>query len=148
MFEITIKGATMDELAAVLAGAAAQFNTPAMPTPKARKAKATAPAPEPEPEVEQAEATDDVDAELLEEVPPAPATANQVVDAGTGKPSPETGAPIQMTMDDVKVAAAKLVAKDTPGFEKILKKYGAAKLSDVPKDKIGDFAADVMEALG
>ena len=52
-----------------------------------------------------------------------------------------------MTFDDVKVAAAKLVAKDTPGFSKILEKYGAPSLSGVPKDKLGDFAADVLAAL-
>lgn len=53
-----------------------------------------------------------------------------------------------MTMDDVKAAAAKLAAKDTPKLKAILESYGAAKLSEVPKEKLGDFAGDVIEALG
>ncbi len=53
-----------------------------------------------------------------------------------------------MTIDGVKAAAAKLAAKDTPALAKILKGFDAAKLSEVPKDRLGDFATEVMEALG
>jgi thiazole synthase ThiGH ThiG subunit len=77
-----------------------------------------------------------------------PEGAKTVVDAGTGQPLPKSSEAIKMTMEDVKVAAAKLAAKDTPALAKILKKYDASKLSEVDKAKLGDFAADVMEALG
>lgn len=155
MFEITIKGDTLSELATNMLSMAKQFQTtvPEEPTatPKSRR-KGREIAEEIRPEI-----ADDDDTGLTGEdaldapVKPMPDTAKQVVDAGTGKPAGKGAAddaPITMTFDDVKVAAAKLAAKDTPALAKILKKYGAANLSGVDKAKLGDFAADVMEALG
>jgi hypothetical protein len=164
MFEITIKGATLsqiqDRLDAMqgVFGAAADRGRIEQPDPKpARKSRPSKGEPQPEaeaPEQEEQLSAEDtkLQAELNEPAEPMPETAKAVVDAGTGQPvgatSTDSDEPIQMTMDDVKNAAAKLAAKDTPTLAKILKDYGAAKLSEVPKEKLGDFAADVMEALG
>jgi hypothetical protein len=160
MFEITIKGATLseiqDRLDAMQAvfGAAADRGRIEQPDPKpARKSRPSKGEPQPEaeaPEQEEQLSADDakLQAELNEPAEPMPETAKAVVDAGTGQPAPKSDEPITMTMNDVKNAAAKLAAKDTPTLAKILKDYGAAKLSEVPKEKLGDFAADVMEALG
>ena len=107
-------------------------------------------------------------AEIAADVAAAPAEpegAKMVVDAGTGKPmgepiSPETlaragGAPaeddgevLELTFDEVKKKATLLAAKDMQQLAGILQKYGAGKLSEVPEDKLGDFAADVLAALG
>lgn len=147
MFEITVKGDTLEELHSRLEElsfslAAGEDRRPAPALkPVAKRGKAPAKTEEPEPEDAA------LKAELNEPAPPAPATASQVVDAGTGKPIP-TDAPVQMTFADVKTAAARLAAKDTPKLAEILGKYSAQKLSDVPKEQLGDFAADVMEALG
>ena len=89
--------------------------------------------------------------ELNAPVEKAPAIASQVVDAGTGKPvgadTPgEEAKP--MTAADVRAAAAKLAAKDTPALAALLKKYNAPSLSAVPPESLGDFAGDVLEALG
>lgn len=155
MFEITIKGETLDELSnniLLWAARVQPIKADTIPVKPTRKAKAAEPAPEPEVEDETVDiGGDEVDAELLAPAPPAPETANSIVDAGTGKPAPKASAKgdtITMTFDDVKVAAAKLVAKDQAKLAEILKTYGASKLTEVPKDKLGDFAADVMEALG
>jgi hypothetical protein len=159
MFKITIEGETLQELQdglitmlqAVGKESSYQADDAAREKMQAErkakpKAKAT-PAPQPEPEAEETDA--ELQAELNEPVEPMPETANAVVDAGTGKPAGKKAeAPIQMTMDDVKTAAAKLVAKDQARLVEILQKYKAANLSAVPKDKLGDFAADIMEALG
>ncbi len=124
-------------------------------TPKARRgagaaAKSSAPNPEAGSKSDATDveelALDDVDRELLAPVPPAPAGANAIVDAGTGKPA-ETAETVKMTFDDVKVAAAKLAAKDTPKLLEILTKFKAANLSGVPKDKLGEFAGLVMAEL-
>lgn len=151
MFEITIKGDTLSALASNALAIAAQFQTTAPRNPatdvggeehretKPRKAKA-------EPVSTTAE-DEKLAAELAAPVGPMPDTAKAIVDAGTGQPI----APVevkQMTIDDVRAAAAKLAAKDTPKLSELLNKYGAAKLSEVPNAKLGDFAGDVMEALG
>ena len=155
MFEITIKGETLEDLhdklealSFSLGSGADRRTTPA--TKPVSKPKAKAPDPQPEPEVD-----DELTGEDALDAPadPMPEGADAVVDAGTGQPLPKTkaegdDAPIKMTMDDVKTAAAKLAAKDTPKLAELLKKYGADKLSAVAKTKLGDFAADVMEALG
>jgi hypothetical protein len=148
MFKITIEGETLSDLASNVLTMAAQFQTtaPEEEKPAKRKAKAKA-TPAPAPEGEDEDLGADLEAELNAPVEPMPATGAGIVDGGTGQPIPK-GDTIQMTFDDVKVAAAKLAAKDTPALGKILKKYGAANLSGVAKDKLGDFAADVMEALG
>jgi hypothetical protein len=148
MFEITIKGETLEDFHANLQQLAAQFGgVPTAQPAKTRKASAKA-----ETETQTAEPNapaDDVDRELTEEVPPAPDGASAVVDAGTGQPLPKgDAAPLQMTFDDVKKHAAKLAATDTGKLAEILAKYEAKNLSGVPKDKLGDFAGDVMEALG
>lgn len=150
MFEVTIKGETLEELQGNLNRIIPMFGgVAAEPAPKATSRKKTAPQPQPEPEVEDAE-IEDVEAALNEPVEPMPDTAKAIVDAGTGKPAApaKADAPIKMTFDDVKAAAAKLAAKDTPKLAAILKKYKAAKLSDVPGQDLGEFASDVMEALG
>ena len=169
MFEVTIKGETLEELQDNLNrilllrwGGCEEAPAPkSKPAPAAKKKSvggATAsPAPEPEPEEETVDIGGDAeqaDAELRaaiaadeRTVQPMPETAKVVVDAGTGKLADPVDAPIKMTVDDVKAAAAKLAAKDTPKLAELLKKYGAAKLSAVPGPKLGDFAADVMEAL-
>lgn len=149
MFKITIEGDTLNDLASNVLTMAAQFQTTVPEGKSASKSKAKAPA-QPEPEVDDELTGDDA---LDAPAEPMPEGADAIVDAGTGKPAgkpakAKADAPIQMTMDDVKVAAAKLAAKDTPALAKILKKYDASKLSEVPKEKLGDFAADVMEALG
>jgi hypothetical protein len=162
MFEITIKGDTLEELAGNMQRIAAMYQaTPAGDdaAPKPRGSRKTASAPKTADVSEDAAASPTasdedakLEAELNEPAEPMPETAKQVVDAGTGQPvgatSTDSDEPITMTMDDVKNAAAKLAAKDSPTLVKILKDYGAAKLSEVPKEKLGDFAADVMEALG
>ena len=53
-----------------------------------------------------------------------------------------------MTAADVRAAAAKLAAKDTPALAALLKTYNAPSLSAVPPESLGDFAGDVLEALG
>lgn len=159
MFKITVEGETLSDLASNLLLVAKQFETtPAAEAPKpARKAKAS-PAPQPEAETGAVEDTDGggddaaLAAELLAPAEPQPEGSKAIVDAGTGAPADtkakaKDDAPIKMTFDDVKTAAAKLVAKDQAKLAEILKKYDAANLSGVPKDKLGDFASDVMEAL-
>ena len=156
MFEITIKGETEDELFSNLADLAARLAGPHQPL-RSRKATAKAEAPDPkvEPElpfIKEYTAADE------EDTPPEPMPvgATAVVDAGTGQPVSQIITaefvdvePVkQMTMTDVKVAAAKLAAKDTPKLASILKKYNAAKLSEVAPDALGDFAGEVMDALG
>jgi hypothetical protein len=154
MFEITIKGETMSELASNIAQLKTQFQTTAPEVdPPARKPRAAKPKAEEPVEEETTIANDDDDADLLAPAEPMPDTAKQVVDAGTGKPADpvanaKTDAPVQMTLNDVKAAAAKLAAKDTPKLAAILKKYDAPNLSGVAKESLGDFAADIMEALG
>jgi hypothetical protein len=156
MFKITIEGATMAELAANVEQFTAELTgNGTSPAPKPRVRKAATPV-EPEqtgttastaPSEEQEDG--DLQAELSAPVEPMPEAAKAIVDAGTGKPAaPAADEPIKMTFEDVKVAAAKLAAKDTPKLGEILKSYGAGKLSEVPPAKLGDFASDVMEALG
>ena len=147
MFEITIKGETEDELFSNLADLAARLAGPHQPL-RSRKAPAKAEAPA----EKEYTAADEEDSPPQ----PMPAGANAVVDAGTGQPVAEIitaefveAEPVkQMTMTDVKVAAAKLAATDTPKLASILKKYNAAKLSEVAPDALGDFAGEVMDALG
>jgi hypothetical protein len=163
MFEITIKGDTLEELAGNMQRVAMLLRNESINAAddeareelqtKRRKSRPSKGEPQPEaeaPEQEEQLSADDakLQAELNEPAEPMPETAKAVVDAGTGQPAPKSDEPITMTMNDVKNAAAKLAAKDTPTLAKILKDYGAAKLSEVPKEKLGDFAADVMEALG
>ena len=152
MFSITIQGDTLEELANGLREMYHQFQTTGAPQEtKSRKAAKAAPVTTKEyvAEVVQPDPEDAaLEAELNAPVPPAPATSKGIVDAGTGRPIPVGDAPIQMNMDQVRTAAAKLAAKDSPTLATILKKYGAAKLSEVPKESVGDFAADVMEQLG
>ena len=161
MFEVTIKGETLEELSGNVNRMAATFNAgdarrtndaddavrEELQAKRTPRKKAPVPA-----EPVDAENIDDgdVEAALNEPVEPMPETAKAIVDAGTGKPAApaKSDAPIRMTFDDVKAAAAKLAAKDTPKLAAILKKYKAAKLSDVPGPDLGDFASDVMEALG
>lgn len=147
MFKITIEGATLQELMANVNAMAAGADMPVTES-KPKPRKAASPAPEPDP-VEAAISHEDaaVLAELNAEVEPAPETANSVVDAGTGKPL-VADAPVQMTKADVKAAAVKLAGKDTPALAAILKKYDAPNLSGVSDENLGDFAADVMAALG
>ena len=167
MFEITIKGETLTILAGNLQHMAEQFSrTPSgsaieRALTKTRKAMVSAPNPEPAPDpkvepelpfIKEYTAADE------EDTPPEPMPvgATAVVDAGTGQPVSQIITaefvdvePVkQMTMTDVKVAAAKLAAKDTPKLASILKKYNAAKLSEVAPDALGDFAGEVMDALG
>jgi hypothetical protein len=154
MFEITITAPTMQELAVSIAQLAATYGdqpfAAAVPASKSKTKPKVAPAPEQEEEVNIDAAS--ADAELRaaiaadeRTVQPMPETAKGTVDAGTGQPA---DAPIKMTMDDVKAAAAKLAAKDTPKLAEILKKYKAGKLSEVKGADMGDFAADVMAELG
>jgi hypothetical protein len=166
MFEITIKADTHDELVQNLLELATgrrvemkseQPKGDAAPKPRGRRPATT---PTPADTSDDAAASLTADEELTgDDALDAPAAempegADAIVDAGTGQPvakkaaKAKDDAPIQMTMDDVKVAAAKLAAKDTPALAGILKKYDAPNLSGVPKEKLGDFAADVMEALG
>lgn len=98
---------------------------------------------------------DETDRELLEEVPPAPATSAQVVDAGTGQPVVPAAEQVvdaepvkQMTVEDVQKAAAQLVQKDIEQLKALLKKYDAANVKAVKPAQLGDFAADVLAALG
>lgn len=158
MFEITIKGETLDalwdNLAAIYGGVAQpvanqrsyEADDAAREKMQAKRKAKENPGPKSQP---------DWDPEEDETAPPEPMPegAGAVVDAGTGKvvekplnkPADE---PVkQMTLDDVKAAASKLVAKDVTALTAILKKYDATKLSEVPKGKLGDFAGDVMEAL-
>lgn len=160
MFEITIKASSLSELGEMLQDAAALHSATAeplsAPKPAARSRKAATPVEReptgdtvsPAPSEEQEVDTDDeLQRELNEDVEPMPETAKAIVDAGTGQPA-AAEVNKKMTMEDVKVAAAKLAQKDTPKLAAILKAYGAAKISEVSKDKLGDFAADVLEALG
>lgn len=149
MFEITITGKTMDELAANALALAAQFQTTAPEAGDAAPAPRRA-APKPravEPEADVQQPADDTDRELLAEVPPAPNTANAVVDAGTGQPIAATAEVVQLTMSDVKAAAAKLAAKDTPALAALLAKYDAPNLSGIAPEKLPDFVAEVMAKL-
>jgi hypothetical protein len=158
MFEITITAPTMQELAVSIAQLAATYGdqpfAAAVPASKSKTKPKVAPAPEQEEEVNIDAAS--ADAELRaaiaadeRTVQPMPDTAKGLVDAGTGKVAdPVKDEPIKMTMDDVKAAAAKLAAKDTPKLAEILKKYKAGKLSEVKGTDMGDFAADVMAELG
>ncbi len=149
MLRITVEGATLAELSGSLFLMASQFGMAAgEPAPKATPRKV---GPVPLPSGDRPKpAADPVDRELLEEVPPQPNAVRGAVDAGTGQPiaAPTGEAPVQMTMDQVRTNAAKLAAKDSPTLAAILKKYGAGKLSEVAGEQLGDFASDVMEALG
>lgn len=136
MFKITIEGDTLEAFHSNLQQLAAQFGVPTA-APKAK----TAPKAKAAPTDEDAA----IEAELNEPVPPAPAGSDAVVDAGTGQPIEPV---VKMSMDDVKKAATQLAAKDTPKLKELIEKHGGTKLSDIPKDTLGDFAADVMEALG
>ena len=160
MFEITIKGETLSQLAGNILLMARQYQATVSYEAddavreelqaKRTRAKKAAPAPEPEVEETDAELEAELEAELNAPVPSAPDTAKPgvVVDAGTGKPLPADDQPVKMTFDDVKASAAKLAAKDVEQLKLILSKYGAGKISEVPKAKLGDFASDVLEALG
>ena len=145
MFKITIEGATMEQVTAQIASLYAMSQQQPVlteePAPKAKPAARKAATPEPV-------AEDQVDTELLEILEPAPNTANTVVDAGTGKPVAAPEPVKQMTFDDVKVAAAKLAQQDTPALKALIEKYGGTNLSSIPKEKLGDFAADVLAAVG
>lgn len=162
MIKITIEAANTAELATQLLSLAGQFGetepvpdreTSAAPKPTAARQSRKAATPAAETQAASPPA-DEVDRELLEEVPPAPTAAGQVVDAGTGKPAAqqvveaEATEVKQMTMDDVRKAAAQLAAKDTDALKALLTKYGAPNLSGVPQDKLADFAGDVVAALG
>lgn len=174
MFEVTIKGETVEALARNLMSMASDFRPAVIeadaensmpPAPKSKPAPAAkkksaggataSPAPEQEEEVDiGGTSVEAADAELRaaiaadeRTVQPMPDTAKVVVDAGTGKLADPVDEPIRMTMNDVKAAAAKLAAKDTPKLAELLKKYKAGKLSEVKGTDMGDFAADVMEAL-
>ena len=172
MFEITIKGETLGELGKNMLDMARLYKAYDIyqaddaareemqaerkgKTPPKTPAKSEAPDPKVEPElpfIKEYTAADE------EDTPPEPMPvgATAVVDAGTGQPVSQIITaefvdvePVkQMTMTDVKVAAAKLAAKDTPKLASILKKYNAAKLSEVAPDALGDFAGEVMDALG
>ncbi len=144
MFEITIKGETMEQLANNVVLMALPFSSAVLRQKPAPTGKPVASQPEVTATVEDAE----LERELNEPAPPMPATGAQVVDAGTGKPAVTDDEPIKMTIEGVKAAAAKLAGKDTPALAKILKGYDASKLSEVPKDRLADFATEVMEALG
>lgn len=145
-------GEELSTLARLLSGTSVQENTPVTapinkPKPTAKKA------PAPEPTVDEELSAEDIEMqrELNASVEKAPAIASQVVDAGTGKPvgadtSTEEAKP--MTAADVRAAAAKLAAKNTPALAALLKKYNAGSLSAVPPESLGDFAGDVLEALG
>lgn len=157
MYEITIKGETLADLTINVAHLAESLMpSGATLAPKATRSprKAAEPQPEPEPVNQRPIGAEDaaLQAELNAPVDPMPATAAAVVDAGTGQPIataggvPKSEPPLQMTFDDVKLAAGKLAAKDMTKLAALLKKYGAANLSGVPKDKLGDFAMDVLEA--
>ena len=151
-------GAELQTLARLLSGTAITYRLEehgggTTQAPVAAKAKPTAKkAPAAEPVDEELSAEDiEMQRELNAPVEKAPAIASQVVDAGTGKPvgadTPgEEAKP--MTAADVRAAAAKLAAKDTPALAALLKKYNAPSLSAVPPESLGDFAGDVLEALG
>lgn len=88
-------------------------------------------------------------AEIAADVAQAPAEpkgATAVVDAGTGKPmeAPQT----EMTIEDVRAAATRLAQADATQLKAILGEFGAAKLSEVKPDDLGDFAGKVLAALG
>lgn len=136
MFKITIEGGSLDELWGNLSALAMQM-AGEEPAPVAKPTK-------PAKKVEEYKP----DAADVEEPDPMPETAKAVVDAGTGQPVVAEEPTKQMTVDDVRSAAAKLAAADSPKLAAILKAHGAVKLSEVPNDKLGDFASDVMEALG
>lgn len=165
MIKITIEGETVGQVAALALAIAGQMGaTPAegadaapAPKPRAKKGAATPAEPKqdgatastaPSQEQDEVLPDDELARELAEPVDPMPETAKAVVDAGTGKPAEQTSAPIQMTFDDVKAAAAKLAAANTPKLVELLKKYGAPNLSGVPQDKLADFASDVLAELG
>lgn len=101
---------------------------PAKPTPRTRKPK-------------------------VDDVAASPAPKPVAVDAGTGKPlvaDPPTadGEDTVMTFDEVKAKATLLAATDSVKLAAILQEFGAGKLSEVPEDKLGEFAGQVLEALG
>lgn len=153
MFELTIKGDTLAELASNLLTMADQFQTTVLQAeaPKSRRGKRTAQDLEPQrpetpPVADEEEDDEELKRELNAPAEPMPETAKQVVDAGTGQPAPATTT-VKMTKDDVKVAATRLAAKDATKLGEILKSYGATKLSEVADDKLADFASDVVEAL-
>lgn len=148
MFQITVKGDSLQDLAANLTTMVAQFQTTVPEGERRAITKRATPKAKPIPTDDEPVAQDEVDRELLEEVPPAPATANAVVDAGTGQPVAAAAETKQMTIEDVRKAAGQLAAKDTPALKALLEKYGAPNLSGVPNEKLGDFASDVLEALG
>ncbi len=149
MFKITIEGATMEQVTAQIASLYAMSQQEPAPAPKAMRKPPKAVEPEPVTASDIAPTQSDaVDAELLEILEPAPNTANTVVDAGTGKPVAAPEPVKQMTFDDVKVAAAKLAQQDTPALKALIEKYGGTNLSSIPKEKLGDFAADVLAAVG
>jgi hypothetical protein len=50
-------------------------------------------------------------------------------------------------MDEVRTNAAKLAQKDTPTLSALIKQHGGTKLSDIPKENLPEFAADVLAAL-
>lgn len=151
-------GAELQTLARLLSGSAAvdQATTqaPASPANKPKPAARKAPAPELVEDVELSAEDIEMQRELNAPVEKAPAIASQVVDAGTGRPvgadAPDTSTEEAkpMTAADVRAAAAKLAAKDTPALAALLKKYNAPSLSAVPPESLGDFAGDVLEALG
>jgi len=154
MFKITIEGATMEQVTAQIASLYAMSQqaqvlteTPAPKTTMRKPPKAIEPEPITAADIAPTQ-SDAVDAELLEVLEPAPNTANTVVDAGTGKPVAKPEPVKQMTFDDVKVAAAKLAQQDTPALKALIEKYGGTNLSSIPKEKLGDFAADVLAAVG
>lgn len=120
------------------------MHPPVESKPRATRGKAK-PAAEPQ-SPEDAELAREIAADVAE-APPEPEGAKQVVDAGTGRPA-APAAEVVLTMDEVRANATRLAQSNAPQLKAILGEFGAAKLSEVPADKLPDFAGKVLEALG
>lgn len=155
MFKVSVEGETLEELSGNLNRVAAMFRSEVINAEddaareKLQKTRSTG-----RKRMDTETPPGTADADPLgddgpdEEPAEQPAGSKQVVDAGTGKPIATDDKPVKMTMDDVRAAAAKLAAKDSPKLAEILGNYGAAKLSEVPKAKLADFAGEVLAELG
>lgn len=135
---ITIEIPQLDGLTAAINNLASAYSgSPSASAPaKTTKAKA-----EPKPDASSAEGASSGGS--------APVT-DKSIDAGTGKSDPvdppvET---LQLTPAGIKTMLAKLtqMPEGMAKASELLEKYGAKKFSDVPTDKLADFAQDLIAA--
>ncbi len=153
---ITITDPTPEQIAALF-GVHPYLDAPTIDKSEPDKPKATRASTKKPPVadggVQQAAAMSPEDVELAREIaadvaeaPPEPKGATMVVDGGTGRPiAPATDT--VLTMDEVRANATRLAQANAPQLKAILGEFGAAKLSEVPADKLPDFAGRVLEAL-